>query len=539
MSSKVSLLDCTLRDGGYINNWCFGHDNIVNIFNRVVNSGTEMIEIGFLDERVDFNTDSCIMPDTESLNKIFDKFDKKNTTVVAMIDYGTCGLQNIQPCSECFLDGIRVIFKKDIMYPAMDFCRQLKELGYLVFAQLVSVSSYTDDELKEVVKLANDIKPYAISMVDTYGLLNPGKLTHILNIIDSNLDKSIALGFHAHNNFQLGYINATTVLKSGIDRHVFVDGSLYGMGKSAGNAPVELIAMYMNDEMGKNYKITEMQEAITSSILEFQKKSPWGYQLFYYIAASNQCHPNYVSFLMNKRTLSVTAINEILQRIPEEEKLSKNLKLVEQLYLDYQKNECDDSKSFNALEQELKNKKILVIGPASSVVKYEDKIKEYIDRENPVIISINYFPDRYSPDYVFFTNSGRFVQSATKMCEERNKAVKIIASSNLTKTSTEFEYVFNYSSLIDTEAEFPDNSMCMLLRILKRMNCNTVALAGLDGYNADSVNYFDTDKEYSFLRNKAESLNNYARRFFKDIKNDVNIVFVTPSRYQEEITHDC
>ena len=539
MSSKVSLLDCTLRDGGYINDWKFGHDNIVNIFNRAVNSGIEIIEVGFLDERRKFNIDSSIMPDTESVNRIFGQLDKKNTKVVAMIDYGTCGLENIQPCSQCFLDGIRVIFKKNIMYPAMEFCRRLKELGYLVFAQLVSVSSYSDDELREVISLANDVKPYAISMVDTYGLLNPSKLMHIFSIIDEDLDRDIALGFHAHNNFQLGYINATTVLKSNIDRHIFVDGSLYGMGKSAGNAPVELIAMFMNEEMGKSYKITEMQEAITSSILEFQKKSPWGYQLFYYIAASNQCHPNYVSFLMNKRTLSVTAINEILQRIPKEEKLSKNNKLIEQLYLDYQKNECDDSESYKSLEKELKNKKIFVIGPASSVVKYEDKIKEYIKNENPIIISINYYPDRYSPDYVFFTNSGRFVQAATKMCEDNNKSVKIIASSNLTKTSTEFEYVFNYSSLIDAEAEFPDNSMCMLLRILKKLNCDTIALAGLDGYNADSVNYYDTDKEYEFLKNKAESLNNYARHFFNDIKNDVNIVFVTPSKYQEEVTNDC
>ena len=117
MSSKVSLLDCTLRDGGYINDWKFGHDNIVNIFNRAVNSGIEIIEVGFLDERRKFNIDSSIMPDTESVNRIFGQLDKKNTKVVAMIDYGTCGLENIQPCSQCFLDGIRVIFKKNIIIP--------------------------------------------------------------------------------------------------------------------------------------------------------------------------------------------------------------------------------------------------------------------------------------------------------------------------------------------------------------------------------------------------------------------------------------
>ena len=195
------------------------------------------------------------------------------------------------------------------MHPAMEFCRQLIAKGYKVFSQLVSVSSYSDDELHEVVSLANDIHPYALSMVDTYGLLNPKSLTHIMEVIDQNLDRDICLGFHAHNNFQLGYINAMTVLESDIDRNVLVDGSLYGMGKSAGNAPLELIAMSMNEKFGKNYDVSEMQEAIVTSILDIQKRSPWGYQLFYYIAAANKVHPNYVSYLMNKRTLSVTEIN--------------------------------------------------------------------------------------------------------------------------------------------------------------------------------------------------------------------------------------
>ena len=525
------LLDCTLRDGGYINDWEFGHDNLVNIFERVVSSGVDVIEIGFLDDRRSFDINRSIMPDTDSVEKIYGRLNRRNTMVVGMIDFGTCTIDNIRPCTESYLDGIRVIFKKDKMYPAMEYCRQLKELGYKVFSQLVSVTSYSDDELYEVVRLVNDVKPYAVSMVDTYGLLNPEELKHIMKIIDDNLDDDIVLGFHAHNNFQLGYINATTVLDYDTDRDLLVDGTLYGMGKSAGNAPLELIAMYMNDKLGKKYVISEMQEAITSSVMDFQKRSPWGYQLFYYIAAANKVHPNYVSYLMNKQTLSITSVNEILQKIPADQKLEKNMQLIEKLYLEYQSKECDDSESIKRLGSDLKDKKILVIGPGTSIVNFEGRIKDYIVEKNPAIIAINYIPATFHPDYLFITNNRRFLQSITKLHDSENKDIKLIASSNLTKGDISFDYIVNYSDIIDKEAEFPDNSMCMLLRVLVSCGCKDVVLAGLDGYTADSVNYFDVAKEYSFLKDKAESLNDYARGFLRDI--DIRVSFLTPSEYQK------
>ena len=92
------LLDCTLRDGGYINDWEFGHANIIEIFERLVSSGVEYIEIGFLDQRREFDINRTIMPDTQSANTIFAGVDKGNAVVLGMIDYGTCDIKNLQPC---------------------------------------------------------------------------------------------------------------------------------------------------------------------------------------------------------------------------------------------------------------------------------------------------------------------------------------------------------------------------------------------------------------------------------------------------------
>ena len=82
------------------------------------------------------------------------------------------------------------------------------------------------------------------------------------------------------------------------------------MGKGAGNAPIELLCMYMNDNYGTHYHISQLLEAIDTNILDLYNKYHWGYALKPFIAASNDCHPNYVSYLLDKKTLSVKSINE-------------------------------------------------------------------------------------------------------------------------------------------------------------------------------------------------------------------------------------
>ena len=102
---NFSLLDCTLRDGGYLNDWRFGHDNLVSIFERLVDANVDIIEIGFLDDRRPFDIDRSIMPDTESAGKIFEGLDRKQAMVVGMIDYGTCQIDGSTIQQKLFRQG--------------------------------------------------------------------------------------------------------------------------------------------------------------------------------------------------------------------------------------------------------------------------------------------------------------------------------------------------------------------------------------------------------------------------------------------------
>ncbi len=528
---KIKLLDCTLRDGGYINDWNFGHDNLVSIFERLVDAGVDIIEVGFLDQRREFDINRSIMPDTKSVEKIYGELDRKDSMVVGMIDYGTCDLDHIQPCSESFLDGIRVIFKKHLREDAMAFCGELVKLGYKVFAQLVSVTSYNEEEMLDLVRLANHYKPYAVSMVDTYGLMHQNNLMYYFNILNDNLDPEIGLGYHAHNNFQMGYANCIAMLSNDIERTMVVDGTIYGMGKSAGNAPIELISMHMNHSFGTNYGISQMLEAIDSNISQFYQPAAWGYNMFFYLAASNDCHPNYVAYLMEKRTLSVSSINELLGKLEGEKKLLYDRNYIEALYVEYQENEINDEEAVAALTAELAGKDIFVVGPGKRVDADKEKIINYVNEHKPTVISINYVPKRIDPDYIFLSNSKRYLQLATKLSR---KKYTVIGTSNLTETTAgSFAYRLNYSSLVDKDAEIIDNSLVMLLKALLNMGVKKVTLAGFDGYSPRSANYFRSSMEYDFVKRKAEYLNKYTSDFIESIEDRMSVDFLTRSHYEE------
>lgn len=507
----ISLLDCTLRDGGYLNDWKFGHDNIINIFERLVSAGIDIIEVGFLNESREYDIDRTIFPCAESVNRMYEGLPKGNSMIVGMIDYGTCGIDKLIPASESFMDGIRVIFKKEKKESALSFCKQVKDLGYKVFAQAVSITSYSDGELMELLQLVNELEPYAFSLVDTYGLLHKNQLMHYFEFADEHMKASIGLGYHSHNNFQLAYANCIEVMElPGIERDIVIDGTLYGMGKSAGNAPLELLATYMNDNLGKRYHCSQLLEAIDVTMIELYQQIPWGYSFKFFLSASKDCHPNYVTYLMEKKKLSVKSINEILDKLDDSKKLLYDQAYAERLYVEYQKKECDDTKDRTHFGNWVKGREILLLAPGKHVIEQRKRIEEYLEENRTkdiVKIAVNFVPLGIPIDAVFISNAKRYVPLSTKLSQSRERFITM-ATSNVTKSSGTFDYVFNYSSLLDEEAMIVDNPMIMLLKLMREAGVAKAALAGFDGYvKANAPNYVNPNMDYSFSREKAREIN--------------------------------
>jgi len=530
---EIKLLDCTLRDGGYVNNWNFGYSTIICIFERLVSANIDAIEVGFLDERVDFNLDHTIVPNTDGFDKIFKNVDKKNSLVFAMIDYGTCGINNIAPRKETFIDGIRIIFKLKDMHGALEFAQQVKDKGYLVSLQLVSITSYSDRDVLDLIDLANSLKPYAVSIVDTYGLLHKEETLHYFDLLNKNLSRDIIIGYHSHNNFQLAYANTVELIKTNPNRIIMVDGTAYGMGKSAGNAPLELLAMYLNENYNGNYDINQILEAIDNSVMRFYKEQYWGYSLMYFLAALNDCHPKYITYLLNKKTLSIKSINEIVNKIDQDKKLSYNESHIEQIYTYYQEHFINDDEHQHSLKKVMMGRTILILAPGKSLITEFSKIQNYIQSTRPVVVSVNTVPDGYNIDFVFISNSKRYGMLFEQLHNYKNN-FNVIATSNITSANGDFDYVLDYSKLLDENPVIADNSAIMFLRFLSNIGIRNIVFAGFDGFSTDNDNYYDKNLDFKSDSNYLHSVNMAIKQRIADLSRKIYISFLTPSLYEVE-----
>ncbi len=528
----VKLLDCTLRDGGYVNDWNFGHSTITYVFERLVKAGINIIEIGFLDERREFDVNRTIQPNTSCFDKIFSGCVKGDSLIVAMIDYGTCGIDNIMRCDETLIDGIRIIFKKPKMREAVEFASQVKDKGYKVFLQLVSITSYDDNDMRQLIDIVNEVEPYAVSMVDTYGLMHKEAMSHYFSLLNTYLKLDIMIGYHSHNNFQLGYANEIEMLQKPSERSLIVDGTVYGIGKSAGNAPLELLVMNMNENYGCSFDIDQILEIIDVNIMKIYKEKCWGYSLLFFLSASNECHPNYINYLLNKHNLSIKSINDISKNIRSEKKLDYDQAYIEDMYKQYQEKTIFESNTIQQMRYELADRKILLIGPGSSLIYEKDKIKNFINKNHPVIISVNCVPDEFTIDYAFFGNAKRYSMMFHAL--KGLKKCKLIATSNISSVDEPFEYVFSYDSLTDDNPDIQDNAFIMVLNAMIKVGVKSVSLAGFDGFiEKNDQNYYDDYMDITADYNRLKAVNQALKARLREMGNDILLEFLTDSLYKE------
>ena len=423
---------------------------------------------------------------------------------------------------------MRLIFKKEKMDKALEYAKNLVNLGYSVFLQLVSITDYDEEDIEKLATAANSIGIYAVSLVDTYGLMEREDVKKYFGWLNEYLDKDVSIGYHSHNNFQLAYSNTSLIIDLAPSyRNIVLDGTLYGMGKSAGNAPIELLANNLNERFGPKYDVNQLLEAISSEILPLYEKYRWGYNLFYYIAAENDCHPNYVSYLMDKKTLSIKDVNLILGMIESSRKLRYDKNYIETLYGEFILNNIDDD-CIESLKNILEGREILLIGPGRSSEVDSNRITDYAKEKKPITVSVNFIPKSIDLDFVFISNPLRY---SLVLPEISKKETRVIGTSNVTPAGRPFDYTVRYDSLI-TQGAIWDNSLAIFLNLVRKIGAKRLTLAGFDGFGTNpKENYvdinFDFSKDFEYL----SAVNKAMTVMISDFRKDMNITFLTESLY--------
>ena len=324
MVSRIKILDCTLRDGGYLNNWLFGEKTIFSILSNLNQCKIDYIECGFL-KNCNNDSNKTFFSTIEELKN----FTQKDQSYTLMVNFGEYDIKNFSFCKDKNIK-IRIAFKKHNQKEALEYISELKKLDWDIFVNPMSTNTYSQKELLELTKELNKINPLGVTIVDTLGNMYEKDVINIFKFFDSTLNKGISLGFHSHNSLQLSFSNTKALLKMNIDRTLIIDSCLYGMGRGAGNLCTELITKYLNDNFDYKYEILPLLKSIDSDLKPIYNKSPWGYSTPYYIAALYGCHPNYASYLVQQEVTD-ESIDKILSQIPNEKKADYDKSFIETL----------------------------------------------------------------------------------------------------------------------------------------------------------------------------------------------------------------
>ncbi len=531
----VKLLDCTLRDGAYLIDKDFGHNTILGIIEGLVKSKIDIIEIGFFQDE-GFKDGRTVYKNSKDAKKYIPK-NKNGTLFTVLADYSRYSIQNLDDYDKDSIDAIRECFFKHERYDAIKVCKEIKKKGYKVFLQPVDILGYTDYELLELIELANEIEPYCFSFVDTFGSMYQDDLHRLFEIIDHNLISTCKIGFHSHNNMQLSNALSQEFVRMTFGkRNVIIDGTISGMGRGAGNTPIELIAQYLVSKWNYSYDIDSLLDIMDDYMDNIRTKCTWGYSTPYFIAGSYGAHVNNIQYLTKKSSIRSKDIRYILNKIGNARK-RYNYDLLEQTYLESLTSSIDDTASIKKLEKVMNNQNILIVAPGHTTVTELDNIKKYIKKKKPIVISISYVPNNIEIDYVYMNNLRRY--SFWKNKEEFKEKKKILASNIKQEASDTKEIIVSFKKLVKCGWECLDNSTILLLRLLDEINVKSIAIAGFDGYQYSSSNYASENIELSNIYENTNKINVEIYNMLKDYmvsrKRKTPISFLTSSKFSSAL----
>ena len=311
---SVQITDCTIRDGGYLLNKNSDPEFVKGIISGLVTAGIDFIETGFLQNVV--SGESIVYHNSKDVIKYLPK-DKKKSEFLGFCDNSRYSPEKLDVCDGKSFNHLRISFGKHEINDSLGFCKAATEKGYQVQFNPLDAISYSADERAQIVREVNKIKPSVFSIVDTFGAMYLHDLRDAFEQVDQLLDKGIKIGLHSHDNLGLSVALAEVMVELAQEsgRSVVIDGSLFGMGRGAGNAKTELLADFLNKKCGKQYNIQVLLETIDKYLVPVASNIQCGYDIPMYICGTKHCHVDNVYHLRKQHNCSTTEILDVIDKL--------------------------------------------------------------------------------------------------------------------------------------------------------------------------------------------------------------------------------
>ncbi|GAB2671103.1 aldolase catalytic domain-containing protein [Paenibacillus thermoaerophilus] len=279
------ILDCTIRDGGLVNNWDFSVEFVKDLYKSLCDAGVDYMEIGYKNSPKllkSANAGPWRFLDEKFLKEVIPV--KGYTKLSALVDIGRVDEADILPREESSLDMIRVATYIKELDKALELVQKFHDRGYETTLNIMALSHVMEHELEAAFAEVRESPVDVVYIVDSYGSLSPTDISHLVDKFKRLLPNKL-LGVHTHNNLQLAFANTLVAVEKGV---TFLDASVYGMGRAAGNCNTELLVSHLRNP---RYEVRPLLDVIERHMLDIRKKWEWGYIIPYMIAGALNEHP--------------------------------------------------------------------------------------------------------------------------------------------------------------------------------------------------------------------------------------------------------
>ena len=284
---KIKVLDCTIRDGGLINNHDFDRKFVRAVYKALSEAGVDYMEMGYRNSKKLFSSKEFGLwkfCDDEEINEIIDGI-KSDVKISVMVDVGRVEPDDIKPASESPVKMIRTAtYVKDID-KAIRMANDFDAKGYETTINIMAISIEQGPELDEALhQIEEESKIQVVYIVDSFGALYQEPVEHLVKRART-ICKSKEVGFHGHNHQQLAFSNTIEAI---IHDANYLDGTIYGIGRAAGNCPLELLIGFLKNP---KFDIRPILDLISKEFVPLRQKIEWGYIIPYAISGMMNVHP--------------------------------------------------------------------------------------------------------------------------------------------------------------------------------------------------------------------------------------------------------
>lgn len=287
---ELKVLDCTIRDGGLINNYQFSKDFVKAVYRATCDAAVDVVELGKkLEESDEYTRDkygAWNFCDDDDLKEVIDSYDSDYRPLVAvMYDVGRVDISKLQQRDQGPIDMIRVACYVHQIDAGIDLIKRAKDLGYETTINIMAASAAIETELVEgLVEINKADEVDYLYLVDSFGAFYSEQVTYYGEMYKKYApDKE--LGFHAHNNQQLAFSNTQQAIIDGVN---LLDATINGIGRGAGNCNLELLLNFLKNP---KFDVRPVYKVIQEQFVPLREEIEWGFNDIYGVSGHLNQHP--------------------------------------------------------------------------------------------------------------------------------------------------------------------------------------------------------------------------------------------------------